>query len=123
MFSPAVDNLVAQLTRLPGVGQRTAQRLAFHILRASTEEALALADDTLTLEFPGSASFHLKLAEEPKNAGLLRDALFEVTGRKLRLEFVTGENGHTEPEEEQPATEEDLVALVKETFDAREVNE
>ena len=43
MFSPAVDNLVAQLTRLPGVGQRTAQRLAFHILRASTEEALALA--------------------------------------------------------------------------------
>ena len=40
MFSPAVDNLVAQLTRLPGVGQRTAQRLAFHILRASTEEAV-----------------------------------------------------------------------------------
>ena len=44
MFSPAVDNLVAQLTRLPGIGQRTAQRLAFHILRASTEEALALAE-------------------------------------------------------------------------------
>jgi recombination protein RecR len=39
-----VDNLVAQLTRLPGVGQRTAQRLAFHILRSSTEEALALAE-------------------------------------------------------------------------------
>ena len=33
MFSPSVDNLVAQLTRLPSVGQRTAQRLAFHILR------------------------------------------------------------------------------------------
>src|SRR5689334_6592984 len=44
MFSPAVDNLVAQLTRLPGVGQRTAQRLAFHLLRASKEEALALAE-------------------------------------------------------------------------------
>jgi recombination protein RecR len=43
MFSPAVENLVAQLTRLPGVGQRTAQRLAFHMLRASKEEALALA--------------------------------------------------------------------------------
>jgi recombination protein RecR len=43
VFSPAVDNLVAQLTRLPGVGQRTAQRLAFHLLRASKEEALALA--------------------------------------------------------------------------------
>jgi len=43
VFSPSVQNLVAQLTRLPGVGQRTAQRLAFHLLRASKEEALALA--------------------------------------------------------------------------------
>jgi recombination protein RecR len=43
MFSPTVQNLVAQLTRLPGVGQRTAQRLAFHLLRASKDEALALA--------------------------------------------------------------------------------
>jgi recombination protein RecR len=43
VLSPAVQNLVAQLTRLPGVGQRTAQRLAFHLLRASKEEALALA--------------------------------------------------------------------------------
>src|SRR5215216_7917843 len=43
MFSPAVQNLVAQLTRLPGVGQRTAQRLAFHLLRVPKEEALALA--------------------------------------------------------------------------------
>jgi recombination protein RecR len=43
VFSPAVDNLVAQLTRLPGVGSRTAQRLAFHLLRASPEEALELA--------------------------------------------------------------------------------
>ena len=43
MFSPAVDNLVSQLTRLPGVGTRTAQRLAFHLLRADKDEALALA--------------------------------------------------------------------------------
>jgi recombination protein RecR len=43
VFGPSVDNLVAQLTRLPGVGQRTAQRLAFHLLRASKDEALALA--------------------------------------------------------------------------------
>jgi recombinational DNA repair protein RecR len=35
MLSPAVDNLVAQLTRLPGIGSRTAQRLAFHILQVS----------------------------------------------------------------------------------------
>ena len=43
MFSPSVANLVAQLTRLPGVGQRTAQRLAFHILQQPQAEALALA--------------------------------------------------------------------------------
>ena len=44
MFSPSVDNLVAQLTRLPGIGTRTAQRLAFHLLQRLPEEALALAD-------------------------------------------------------------------------------
>src|SRR3954464_10136610 len=43
MFSPSVDNLVAQLTHLPGIGTRTAQRLAFHILRAPKDEAGALA--------------------------------------------------------------------------------
>lgn len=42
MLSPAVENLVAQLTRLPGIGTRTAQRLAFHLLSVSKEEALAL---------------------------------------------------------------------------------
>jgi recombination protein RecR len=44
VLSPAVDNLVAQLTRLPGVGTRTAQRLAFHLLRVPREEALDLAE-------------------------------------------------------------------------------
>jgi recombination protein RecR len=44
LFSPLVDNLIAQLSRLPGIGNRTAQRLAFHILRVSREEAEALAD-------------------------------------------------------------------------------
>jgi recombination protein RecR len=43
VFSPAVENLVSQLTRLPGVGTRTAQRLAFHLLRVPKDEALALA--------------------------------------------------------------------------------
>ena len=43
MLSPSVENLVAQLTRLPGIGSRTAQRLAFHLLQTQKEEALALA--------------------------------------------------------------------------------
>src|SRR6187401_1678532 len=44
MLSPAVDNLVAQLTRLPGVGTRTAHRLSFHLLRVPKDEAQALAE-------------------------------------------------------------------------------
>jgi recombination protein RecR len=43
VLSPAVENLVAQLTKLPGIGRRTAQRLAFHLLSARAEEALELA--------------------------------------------------------------------------------
>jgi recombination protein RecR len=43
VFSPSVENLVAQLTRLPGIGSRTAQRLAFHVLQRPQDEALALA--------------------------------------------------------------------------------
>ena len=43
MFSPAIENLVSQLTRLPGVGTRTAHRLAFHLLRTPRDEALELA--------------------------------------------------------------------------------
>jgi recombination protein RecR len=38
-----VENLVAQLTRLPGIGTRTAQRLAFHLLSTSKQDALGLA--------------------------------------------------------------------------------
>ena len=38
-----MDNLVAQLTRLPGIGTRTAQRLAFHLLATPPDEANALA--------------------------------------------------------------------------------
>jgi recombination protein RecR len=44
LFSPPVNRLITELARLPGIGQRTAQRLAFHILRVPNDEALALAD-------------------------------------------------------------------------------
>jgi recombination protein RecR len=43
-FSPPVQRLVTELGKLPGIGGRTAQRLAFHLLRASQEDALALAE-------------------------------------------------------------------------------
>jgi recombination protein RecR len=44
VYAPPVQRLITELGRLPGIGGRTAQRLAFHLLRASEEEALGLAD-------------------------------------------------------------------------------
>ncbi len=85
---------------------------------------IALAGDELTLEFPAEAEFHRRLAEDPKNATVLREALYQVTGRKLGVVFVLGDKREPEEHEEQHApTEDDLVALFKETFDAREVDD
>ncbi len=44
MYAPPVQRLITELGKLPGIGQRTAQRLAFHILRTPSEEALPLAE-------------------------------------------------------------------------------
>jgi recombination protein RecR len=44
MYAGPISRLIAELSKLPGIGQRTAQRLAFHILRAEDDDALALAD-------------------------------------------------------------------------------
>jgi recombination protein RecR len=43
-FAAPIARLIDELKRLPGIGQKTAQRLAFHLLRADKEEALALAE-------------------------------------------------------------------------------
>jgi DNA polymerase III gamma/tau subunit len=83
----------------------------------------SLAGDTLTLEFPQTAAFHMKLAEDPKNSAMLRDALYEVTGRKLAVEFELGEIGTARAEDAAPTSEEDVLELMKSTFDARELDE
>jgi DNA polymerase III subunit gamma/tau len=106
---------------LPAVEQRSIPTAS--MLREAHPSQLA--GDTLTLEFPAAASFHRQLAEEPKNATLLADALYEVTGRRLALDFAVGENGGDAPgaAEEAPAGEDQIFELMKETFDAREVEE
>lgn len=43
MFSPTVQRLIDELSKLPGVGPKTAQRLTFHLLKVPAEEALPLA--------------------------------------------------------------------------------
>ena len=66
MYAPSVDNLIVQLARLPGVGRRTAQRLAFHLLKASDADALALADAIREVkERIGFCTECGNLAEEP----------------------------------------------------------
>lgn len=44
MFEPPVQRLIDELARLPGVGQKSAQRLAFHLLNAEEADAQRLAD-------------------------------------------------------------------------------
>jgi DNA polymerase-3 subunit gamma/tau len=104
---------------LPAVEERSIPTAS--VLREA--HPAGLAGDTLTLEFPRNAAFHRQLAEEPKNATLLADALYEVTGRRLAVAFEVGENGGDADPDEEPAGEEDLVSLIKETFEAREVEE
>ena len=112
-----------QRTILPAVEEKSIPTAS--VLREA--HPAGLAGDTLTVEFPRAASFHRQLAEEPKNATLLADALYEVTGRRLAVAFEVGENGgeetRPEAEEEQPRSEEELIELMKGTFDAREVEE
>lgn len=43
MHPPPVDRLISELAKLPGIGRRTAQRLAFYVLRSDDEDAFALA--------------------------------------------------------------------------------
>jgi DNA polymerase III gamma/tau subunit len=111
-----------QRTILPAVEEKSIPTAS--VLREA--HPAGLAGDTLTVEFPRAASFHRQLAEEPKNATLLADALYEVTGRHLDLAFELGENGGDETRadaEEEPASEEEIIELMKGTFDAREVEE
>jgi recombination protein RecR len=66
LFAPPVNRLITELARLPGIGQRTAQRLAFHILSASDEEALPLAEAIKEVKATvGQCEVCFNLATEP----------------------------------------------------------
>jgi DNA polymerase-3 subunit gamma/tau len=106
-----------QRTIVPAVEERSIP--AASVLREA--HPAELSADTLTIEFPKSASFHRQLAEEEKNATLLKEALYEVTGRRLGVAFAEGEaRGERPLEDDEPLSEEHILELVKETFDARE---
>jgi DNA polymerase III subunit gamma/tau len=81
-----------------------------------------LAEDTLTLEFPAGADFHRRQVAEPQNIGLLREALYEVTGRRLAVVLESGEaEDRDEEADEEPPGEDRFIAALKDTFDAEEV--
>jgi DNA polymerase-3 subunit gamma/tau len=103
-------------TVLPAVEERGGIPTASLLREAHPAE---LSGETLTLAFPPSAQFHLDLARAPKNADLLADALYDVTGRRLELVFELGE-AREAPADEEPAGEDEFVERFTEAFDARE---
>ena len=50
MFDGAIADLVSELGRLPGVGPKSAQRIAFHILQAEPDDVHRLADAMITVK-------------------------------------------------------------------------
>ena len=67
MYAGPISQLIAELSKLPGIGQRTAQRLAFQILRASDEDALGLSDAIRAVkEKVGLCVVCFNLAEGPR---------------------------------------------------------
>jgi DNA polymerase-3 subunit gamma/tau len=105
---------------LPAVKERSIP-VATLLAEASPSE---LDGDTLTLSFRPGAEFHRTQADEPGNAQLLRDALYDVTGRRLAV--VTAVADSTEDAgvaEEGPLGERKLIALLESDLDATEVEE
>jgi recombination protein RecR len=75
-FSAAVDRLTSALGRLPGIGAKSAERLAHHLLKCPPEEALELAEAIRAAKQEirhCQICFHLTEAEQPVCA-ICRDA-------------------------------------------------
>lgn len=67
MYAPSIQRLISELAKLPGIGARTAQRLAFHILRASAEDAAALAESITEVKLRiRLCDVCFNLADEPR---------------------------------------------------------
>ena len=108
-----------QRTVVPAVSERS---IPVATLLGDARPAV-LEGDALTVEFPAGADFHRRQVEEPKNVELLHDALYEVTGKRLRVTFTIGA-GDGEPAEEEARLDEDaLISMLKDTFDAKEVED
>jgi recombination protein RecR len=94
LYAPPIQRLITELGKLPGIGARTAQRLAFHILRASPEDATSLADSIREVkEKIGLCEVCFNLADAP------RCRICEDTRRDASLICVVEEAGDVIPVE------------------------
>ena len=82
-----------------------------------------LEGDTLTLTFRPGADFHRKQIDEPANAKLLRDALYDVTGRRLAVLTAVADADDDPPSEETPFGEQEVISLLVNDLNATEVEE
>ena len=107
-----------QRSVLPAVRERSVPTAAL----LGEAQPAALEGDTLTIEFAAGAEFHRRQAEEQRNVALLREALYEVTGRRLAV-ATTVADAEAAPaaDDDEPLSEEDVISLLKDTFDAEEV--
>ena len=126
---PPAEAPPLELTQLQEAWQRTVLP-AVHSRSIPVETLLrqarpaALDEETLTIEFAPTADFHRRQVEEPKNLAVVREALYEVTGRKLAVATALGEDADAPlHDDDEPLTEEALISMFKDTFDAREVDE
>jgi len=125
--SPANESVTVELQRLQEAWQRSiVPAIASIPTRSLFQEArpVALEGTRLKIEFPRSASFHRNLAGDEKNSSQLADALYELTGARLSFEFVITEAPPAESEpgsQSEPPPSDDLISLLKDKFDAHEV--
>jgi recombination protein RecR len=94
LYAPPIQRLITELGKLPGIGARTAQRLAFHILRASPEDAASLAESIREVKDKiGLCEVCFNLADAP------RCRICEDTRRDASLICVVEEAGDVIPVE------------------------
>jgi DNA polymerase-3 subunit gamma/tau len=123
--APLADAPPLELERLQDAWRRSVVPAVPIHVQALLQQAhpAGLDDDTVTLEFASSADFHRKQMEEPKNLSIVREALYEVTGRRRAVATARGDPGESEGGGEETLSEGALISMFQDTFDAREIEE
>ncbi|MCL2085143.1 MAG: recombination mediator RecR [Oscillospiraceae bacterium] len=79
LYPPAISNLINQLARLPGIGKKTAARLAFYILGLPAGEAEALAQSILDARESTCFCERCQNLTDQPMCGICRDAARDVS--------------------------------------------